>query len=42
MVAIVLILALFVVIPLLSLIWGVDSRPADGRGNWPIERRRSS
>jgi hypothetical protein len=42
MAAIVLILALFVVIPLLSLIWGVDSRPADGRGNWPIERRPRS
>jgi hypothetical protein len=42
MVAIILILALFVVIPLLSLVWGVDSRPADGRANWPIERRRGS
>jgi hypothetical protein len=42
MVAIILILALFVVIPLLSLAWGVDSRPLDGRANWPIERHRGS
>jgi hypothetical protein len=42
MVALVLILALFIVIPLLSLVWGADSRHLEGRANWPTERRRRS
>jgi hypothetical protein len=40
MVAVIFILAVLVVIPLLSLVWGVDSRPVDRRRNWPIERQR--